>query len=288
MNKDKLKEYLEILFFIIIVGGIVISSSFTALTIGRGLEQSDYLTKVTFYWGMASLGLLVFCALKLVKELTRNNYKKYGAFWGFLDDREDSIFKNIKILRSPLLLTIICIVVFGLFMSYNIILQNTIFTGSPIVAEQVTETGKILLASEPAVSGENLFFISLAILLFSGIMWLLRIKGKIKWNATYDILLCFIVSIALGYLGMQYHSFRYGANQGNLNYVFLFWMLLTFICLMLRSIIPIWVGHYLNNILLEAKTLFVKESLFAYSIIIILFIGFLGFLYWYFFYRKRG
>lgn len=264
------KEYLELIWILVIGFTLTLILGTAFGLIGGGFEIDQFISTFNFYGFFVTGGAIVLASLKFGEIITN------GKIDAIIHDPEDSpsIFKNSKLVRNPIKLFIICVLIFG-FLGWFGTTQNLFFARTPqfiFPEQQVTEGATLYFNTEPSATGETFLFVVIMSLILTGANYLFKVKhkGDKKWVQT---LMTFVLPFVIGFLWMGYHSLRYGGTEVALFSTFLFGFLGALMTLLTNSIIPWWTWHFMNNFFFQANILFSDERILVFSILIfILFI----------------
>lgn len=227
------KNVVGLIFYVILMSFAV----YFALLVGNGLENPDNLNKLAFYVLPIILGLVVIIVDKLL-------LKKID--FTIIHDPQKGILSSIvPFFQSPINMAFLTFIFSAPLFFYSVTVKKIAFLA--YTRYQVSESAKIFLAGEPAVSGETMWLI----LLFGIASFLAYSLVKKNKFAYYSILTFFSIPIA-GLL-TAYHLWRYGGQETNLASVFGFFFFCCITLIFFASIIIVWLLHFLNNILLEMQ-----------------------------------
>ena len=271
-------EVLKLSTFNIVLTALMLFPTFLALTLFGGLESQEFLLKNITYYGLGVLGLIGFTWL-YIRYITKRSDADFG--YAIIHNPKESIIykeisptqKTLSILRfrNILISGLIIFSVLGFFS----VLTNTFFWQIPPIEQQFTETGKLIGATEPASTSETIIDLFLLCLLLSTSKWL---QHKFKASDVFYYVSLIPIAVILGLWRVAYHSFRYGGSEASLLAVFLPAFAMTFVIVILGSVLWYFIWHDLNNLILGAKELFAKEAvvtvmIVAISIVLVIYIS---------------
>jgi hypothetical protein len=252
LNLDLKRDIISLVIYAFVMAGLFIAG-FYALTAGLGLTEEQLQMKYWFY----APGLLAWFLLLATVKIGQHFSKSLRKAVVFLHDIEYGMFgDNVRVVRNPILLLLLCLIVFSLFA-----LISTSFIGSQSVVgnaiangifplsvggiqEQVTPTSSMVFTVYGAHSEDANGFILLSIImtLLMVAAWKLDLDRKIVYFAS-------IIPVAALFspLWLKIHVLVSGADQvrqvGHLIYGFNSAAL----TLSTGSIIPASVYHLVNN-----------------------------------------
>lgn len=232
-----------------------------ALFFFGGYEIADYIQKVQFYYALGIFSLVALIMLSVGEYLASTNKKIYER-WGWMKaityDPDMSIVSEIKFVRNilsrPFLLANIGIIIFLIIGIFSVV-TNTFFASSP--EQQVTETGTLVIATEPAASAETLFFAVIASLMLGAIKWYGAIKGLGKGFYIFMGLFGFCPAFTLSWIA--YHYVRYGAQESKLLATASFGLGGALLILITGTVLLWYIWHFFNNLLQKANELFSSD-----------------------------
>ena len=254
--------YVFVILFITILG----------LFLFKGAEKIDLFEKANFYYTVAGFSLLAIFALMTLEYLVAIRFFSYKTFgWAkvFIHNVDEGFLYRLAPIRKYLTLgNIIHIsIIFSLIAGFYSVTTNTFFTSLPSTEFQVTKTGQMILAAEPAASSETLLVITALSLIIGFSLWLIR---RSKLPSATEQLLYFLVPIISMFIWIGIHYFRYGGTETSLFAVAIFGLLGGALTIAFGSVIPWYIWHLFNNIFLKAKELFASETLIIFIVIFII------------------
>jgi len=260
------------------VAFLIAITFFTALTLPTlGLfffgAAEDSLDKANFYNSFASYSLLALLALAILEEAVKRgalNYKKFGWLNVLIFEPEQSMLKETPLRKYLTFSNVLNAgIIFGLAITLLGVASQTFFVALPSTEFQVTETGQMILATEPAASSETLFMLVICSILLGIVEW--YVKTRRYGETTRVILLMFSTLAAMG-IWVGIHYFRYGSLQTQFFATLMFGFIGSFTVFLTGSPIIWYFWHFFNNIFLKASELFTSD-------IVVTIIGFLIFIY---------
>lgn len=218
-----------------------------------GLQGAEEETNIFVFIISANIGLfgaiLIFC-LKLGQYIvqTSKSYKAYGWVGSVLHDPETSFIpvhkKSFSWIKNPFIFGIVWIIptsILGLVQVYT----QTFFTAIEAVPQQITETAKGILSIIPS---DMEVYIPLALcgLLITLFTWM-KNTGRLDEGFYY---LLIYLGIPVLYTGTWtvLHFFHHGSSQVAIQYVVLFGIICSYMLVIFRSFIPIWIFKIMNNL----------------------------------------
>ena len=166
-------------------------------------------------------------------------------------------------LPSIVSFSIVFFAVFGIFATQT----NTFFAGVPSIEQQVTETGDILLNSEPASTSETLTIVAI-IALVMYIMSVILNRYGMKFDSTENMLISAFAGVTAGSVsGFLVHLNRYSNSETALLAVLFFWSMGSIITVIFKTIYPFALWHFANNFFLRLNH-FVSDDKILVSVII--------------------
>ena len=237
------------------------------------IELSTFFDKSVFYIGVSAAVIPFLLLFGLVDWLViKGTLSEQVWGWGkvYAHNPADSILGRVPALLKYLTFWNIVhfSIIFGLGISLYGAVSQTFFIGLPPAEFQATETGKIILETEPAAYSETLLIIGLTSLLYGPMTWLLRKWGVSEQNSALMSYGLIIVAIVLFWFG--FHSNRYGTDQIAVQSVILFALLGMLLTFLLGSFIPIYIWHVFNNAFQKSTELFSNEGVTAVILTILI------------------
>lgn len=231
-----------------------------------GVELQDYFQKSVYYPVIGFAGLLGLIALKVINIIKRGKTNVQGIIhdprYGVLG----RFFKDITFFFKPGRLLIASLIFFSLFGLLSVY-TNTFVTAIPVVEQEVTQTGELTLATEPAASSETLFFVFLLSLMISIAAWM---QEKYKWSTSVFWVAVFIIVIINGALFTGLHLARYGAEESALVSNMIFGTAGSGMTVLTGSIIPFYAWHFCNNLFFKANDMFADDAILAVTLSIMI------------------
>ena len=132
-----------------------------ALSLFRGFENQSFFTKNIFYYGIGGISAVAVLAIGILAI-------KYDWWKLFFHAPEESLLKDTPIRKSLTIWNMIHTgVIFGLLMSLVSTVTQTFFIFLPLTEFQVSNTGKLILGTEPPATMETLFIIVILSIIYS-------------------------------------------------------------------------------------------------------------------------
>ena len=218
-----------------------------------GIESPGVFDKFVYYFGIGGLGLIGMLGIALMSKtpfeslilLKNNNINVLEKIPGF------------RWMNNAFKILLFSIVLFGAIAIFQVATQ-TAFSAFPSFEQQFSKTGKIVSAGEPAAIAENIYFTFLMSLVLFGLNTL---KNKFKWNKTiFLVFVIILLPLANGVGWMTYHTARYGNDDAAKLNTFYFGTIGGFFNVITGSFFPWWIWHNFNNLSLEAREQFSKDS----------------------------
>lgn len=226
-----------------------------------GIENTQFFEKSIFYY--SGLGISLITLLSLYFYDSQHKWFKIFLF----NPKEMSLFKDTLFIKYLTFGNVVHFsILFSLLMALYSTTSQTFFTGKP-AEMQVTETSKLILATEPAAISETLIAIVPLSMLFSYVLYFLH-KRKITFGSFYFASLLTLLAGTMIWTAI--HIARYGSQETTLLATLIFGALGTFLTLLAGSLIPWYIWHFFNNLFNKANELFSSETTVAWIIVIII------------------
>jgi len=189
----------------------------------KGAESAFFYQKSTFYYTLLSAALIGLAALITVSK--KNNVKV------FIFNPENSLFPSLsKILTFSNIFHFS--IIFGLSLALISTVTQTFFVSLPSIEFQVTETGTLILSTEPAATAETFFML----FIYSSIFTVMSIFLK-KKNITGYLFLSHVISIGFSTIfWIALHYARYGSTETALGSTFFFGFASSFLVALTGSV----------------------------------------------------
>lgn len=235
---------------LLIAAGFVGLITLIALFMFGGIEDPQFFDKTTFYFGLFGVSAAAIIALTLLEA--------QGKTWAnvLFHDPDKALLSGTfvgKALNRPWTMFNFFLVFFLIIGIFSVT-TNTFFTGIIGIEQQVTETGDLLLNTEPAATSETLMQVAILSVMAGLVSYYAR---RQKWDAgTKVLVLCFVVPILFGLLWVGYHGARYAGQEHNLVATFIFGAGSSLITILTGSILGAWVWHFTSNMFARANQLF--------------------------------
>lgn len=263
-DSESWREWLEVVFssiFFAFSAGIV---PFVALFVIRGAESADF-DKFMVYGVFMGLFFTPLILMRITEIFTKKNsrlYDKWGWIQAIFHDPDKGLvsilapkFKKYFNASNIIFWSILIFSIIGLWSVF----QNSFFVTLPkvYVEQQVTETGQLLLAGEPASSQETILFTYIASVILGLIIWASKTK-RINEVSGWILRVGIFPALFVG-LVVMFHFARYGATDTALVGTAIFGMVGALSFLIFGSFIPWYIFHVSNNFLQQANKLFPDE-----------------------------
>jgi hypothetical protein len=234
--------------------------------------QETELIKSIFYYatgGGALLGLLSLSTLNSFVNKGILPRKKWGWLNVLIYEPKDTIFYDLggvwrKFIKFNNIFHFA--ILLSLSLSLFSAVTQTSFVSLPLTEFQATETGLLILNTEPAATTETVLLLVLVSLFYGMIVWL-KWKFNLPWYAVFLLILVF------SFLGMAVwtgiHFARYGAEETKLIATATFGFVGTFITLVTGTIIIWYFWHFFGNFFGKAVQLFSSEGVVLTVIVLI-------------------
>lgn len=259
--KSELKElmWVTILSFI-----MVVAVPITALFLFGGAESKEAIEKSSFYWGIGGFSLIYCVVMTFIqfalkkKHFIGNVVLNDPELSGILTNKQGKPYISLKNL------IFIAILLFTLI-SFFATLTNTFFVSIPAEEFQVTETGNVLLSTEPASFVETLLFIPI----ISFFLTFSYVKFFLKKNKTMHYLMVFlIIPIIVGLGWIALHFYRYGSSEAGLLAVFLFGFFGAMLTNITGTPLLWWIWHFFNNAYQKMNLILPENTILIITIVI--------------------
>lgn len=286
--KDSVKETLRgalLALWVGVIGFVVVMG----LYFFRAAETEEFITKSMFYFGFGALfTIAVVSGIAVITSLIKAgkiSYEKYGWINLFIHDpEEDSILAKTHLAKYLTFWNIFHFsIIFGLALSLYSTLTGTFFVALPSTEFQVTATGKLILATEPAALMETIMMIFVIGFLYGIGKWSIY---KYKLADEFRYLLIIFVPIFSAMIWVAIHYIRYGAEETNLLATGFFGLGGALISLLTGSIVTFYFWHIFNNLGQKAIELFSNELVLP-IVIFALFVYVGIFIFWKIFRWKK-
>ncbi len=259
--EDSTKEILRGAILSIYIGFIAILI-ILGLFLFKAVETDIFLEKSQFYFGIGAIILFaIISGITTISVLVKQG-KLRGDFWLIFnlfihDPEEDSVFSGTPVTKYLTLSNIIHFsIIFGLMVSLFSTVTGTFFVSVPSTEFQVTETGKLILGTEPASSIETVIMIFVLGLLIGLSRFLIK-KYDLPESFKYISFVFIPIFTALFWVAM--HFARYGSVETNLLASGFFGFSGASLSLLTGSVIPWYIWHVLNNLFGKAIEIFSNE-----------------------------
>lgn len=286
--EDSIKEILRGAILSVYLGLVAILI-ILGLFFFKAIETDLFLQKSQFYFGIGGVILIALIGgITTISVLVKMGKLK-SDFWLIFnlfihDPEEDSIFAGTPIVKYLKLSNIIHFsIIFGLSIALFSTITQTFFVSLPSTEFQVTETGKVILGTEPASSIETIILIFYLGLTFGLLRYLIK-KYDLPDSFRYISFIFIPILGALFWVAM--HFARYGAEQTNLLASAFFGFAGSLLSIITGSIIPWYVWHFFNNMFGKISEIFSNEV--ALPIIIFLLITYVSILIIYKLVKRKG
>lgn len=231
--------------------------------IGNTFEENFNLIKFAVY-AIVLLGSAFLISAYKILSFTDSR------FTSIIHDADRSSFLgNFLVVRNGYLLMLLFAIVYSIVATASILKFGTGFTGVPqffIAAQQVTQLGDIVSNFTLAAMAESVAYVAILLTFFIiPIKFLIRVPNKILFP-----FLMFPLAIIGGFIAIALHGIIYRGDEVSQFAVYGFWSIQTVLMLALASLIPLLVGHSLNNGYLRIFELLGSTALLITSITIIL------------------
>ena len=268
--KTELKELMwtNILAFLMVVGVPVL-----ALFLFGGAESSDFIEKSSFYWGFGGFAMIYILIMTFIqimlkkKHFIGNVVLNDPEYSGILTNKQGKPYIKLKNL------VFIAILLFSVLGFFATVKNEFFLVGIPAPELQVTETGNVLLSTEPASFVETILFVPLISLLltFSYVKFFLKNKSYLHY-----LMIFLIIPIISGLGWLAIHSFRYAGSESSLVAVFLFGFFGSLLTCITGTPLLWWIWHFFNNAFQKMNSILSEQTI----LIIFIFIWIITILLW--------
>jgi len=253
--------------------GVVASMVVLGLFLFKAVEQDIYLQKSMFYYafgaflGLCIIGFTIISALVKAGILKRDFWLIFDLF--IFDPKEDSILGDTKFVKYLTFSNVFHVaMIFGLFMASISAFTQTSFTGLPGTEYQVTETGKLILGTEPATFSEELWMVFIIGLLIGLTKFLIK---KYDLPPSFKILsYTFMIPIIGMLFWVAIHIARYGAEETSLLATMLFGFVGNLFSMFAGTILVRYIWHFFGNLFGKAGQIFSNEAVFPVILVILI------------------
>jgi hypothetical protein len=178
---------------------------------------------------------------------------------------EEGLLYDLKVVRSPLLLFLFCLLVFSLPLFFLGRYSNTFLSAVPFAPQQVTTFANVWADSIFPSLAENLFIFILLSLVYSFSFAKFRKNRSVFWFVNL-----FVIPLVFAFLWQMFHATVYGSNEVALLSTFFFALIGIFLSMVTMSFIPFAVLHFLTNFMLSLK----RYGLMGADYTVVLLVGF--------------
>lgn len=277
VSREEVETFLEPSLYIIYFFTVLIATLLGLLAFGA-IEIQGFFSRAIAYYAIGIVSLLGLVALMVIRSgVLRGslNEKWFGWARVYLHNPLEGILADVPYIGKYVTFENIFhfAIIFGLSAALFSTVTETFFTGLPAVEQQATPGGKILLETEPAVTGETAITAGLFSLVYGLILWLLSLMNIEERNGKYIALI--IGSIATVIFWVNFHEHRYGFEEASLQSTLVFAVTSSFLRMLTGSFIPEQAWHTFSNAFQKSIELFSNETVIAVIIgILILYILF--------------
>lgn len=258
---DKAKEIAGFLAYVLVTVAFIPAIALFAF---GGISEAEFFDKTIFYYALGGIGFTVLVIFSLLDTVFPGK-----GFVNLISNAENSLalgFLPEKYLTASNIISvsIIFFAVFGIFATQT----NTFFTGIPFTQEQqVTETGDILLNTEPASTSETLLIVALIAIVYWITTLIFHRLGVLGIaNKIYSSLISALFGLIAGFI---LHLNRYSGSEAALLAVIFFWGVGSLITTLTQSIYPFAIWHFANNFFLRLNHFVGDDAILIGTIIFI-------------------
>lgn len=264
----------------VIYGFLVMFLTTMGLFFFRGIEEAELFEKATFYWTFLAISLITILSLAIMEYLVSTGFlskDKFGWAKLYIWETDESILGSIGLekfitVKRVIHFSIILALLFGLLGT----LTQTFFVSLPPYELQVSETGQLILNTEPAALSETLTFVVLLSFIYGlGRWWFEKLK---IYNVGSMFVLHLISVILMTVFWVAVHSARYGSTTA-IGFTAIFGFFGSFLTVLFGTPIPWYFWHVGNNVFLKANEIFVRSNvqIFIISLLVLYIGGLIGF-----------
>jgi len=242
---------------------------FFGLFLFGGVESE--LLKSTMYYAIGALSLLALLAMGIINKMVNDGQiseEKWGWVNVLIFEPASSMFADTPLEKYLTFSNIMHFsIIFALSMALIGTLTQTFFVALPAAEFQITETGQLILATEPAASTETLLMTVIMSLTIGIIDWFIKRKGLPTLTRIVFMIIGSFINMGV-WVGL--HFVRYGVQETSLIGTGLFGFLGSLISFMTGSPLTWYIWHFFNNLFLKAKNIFGSDTVVIVMIVIIL------------------
>lgn len=217
----------------------------------KAVEQQNLFEKSIFYFTILSISLITIIAISIL------SYKLKWLKLLVYAPEESALYDTPAKKYLTFANYVHFGIIFGLLMALFSVITQTFFFSLPNTEFQVTETGKLILSWEPAVTSETIFLVVLLSLVYSNLR---RFTDKRNFGQSGKYITYFITIIASTLLWTAIHFARYGSQESGLFATILFGAASGVYIILTGSGIGIYFWHTFGNLFLKAQELFASDS----------------------------
>jgi len=226
-------------------------------------------------WYFASVSLpaivvLLFLLIEFIKTQQPAIKKSLGWAGIIFYDPEISfsgLFPSVTKFFTLYRLTIFSLFIFPILFMFSSI-TNTFFVGVPgMVAQQITETGQVMLSAEPTASSETILFLVLFSISINFFFWLWKDRRVI--SKTFYYVQLALQPLLFAVIWMLFHSARYGTQEVALQSTLIFGLMGGLTLVTFGTLLLWYIAHFFNNFYYTLNVLLPND------IIILLTVGYL-------------
>lgn len=215
----------------------------------KAVENATFFDKAQFYYAVLATSGVAIIALGILD-------RKENISLFIFSFKESYLYQNGVTFFSKWSNVVHFSIILGLSLALFSVTTQTFFINLPSTEFQVTETGMLILATEPASTAET-FFIGVFIL---SIIYTLLKRYLKKYQFYNKIILDLVTVISVGLIWVAIHYARYSTQETNLVATFFFGMLGAGMTVLTGSVLPWYSWHFFGNLFLKGTEMFSSQS----------------------------